>query len=496
MTDLAFISLAQAGDLMRERRLSPVEYTQLLLHRIARLDGRYHAFIRLTPERAMAAARLAEDEIMAGRWRGPLHGVPFGLKDMIDVAGLPTTAHSKILIDNVAAADAAVAARLNAAGAVMMGKLATHEFAIGGPSFDLPWPPAVNPWGAHHFPGGSSSGSGVALAAGMVPAALGTDTGGSVRNPASMCGLSGMKPTYGLVSRRGVFPLSTSLDHVGPMTRCVRDNALLLQVIAGHDGQDPASAEVAAGDYTAELEAGVQGLKIGVIRHFYTEDMQADGEQAQAIETAADLLRNLGAQVCEIRLAPLDDYATCTRIIIRCEAFAIHRCWMADRPGDYGDLARQRILDGAAVSAADYIDAQRLRARLARRTLAAFQGIDAALTVSSMDPACRIDDAEACARLYPRQARQPFNVTGQPAMAIPCGFTRAEGLPLSLQVIGHPFQEAMIYRVARAYERATCWSEQRPPGLAETGPMQPYATMPVTAQPAVAATVCKGRGLP
>ena len=192
----------------------------------------------------MDAARAAEAEIMAGRWRGPLHGVPFALKDIIDVAGLPTTAHSKILIDNVAKEDSAVAARLKAAGGILFGKLATHEFAIGGPSFDLPWPPAVNPWGGNHFPGGSSSGSGVALAAGYVPAALGTDTGGSVRNPASMCAITGLKPTYGLVSRRGVFPLSYSLDHVGPMTRTVRDNALLLQILAGHDAGDPASADV------------------------------------------------------------------------------------------------------------------------------------------------------------------------------------------------------------------------------------------------------------
>jgi aspartyl-tRNA(Asn)/glutamyl-tRNA(Gln) amidotransferase subunit A len=488
MTDLAFMSLAAAGDLLRARRLSPVEYTQALLHRIDRLDGRYHAFIRPTPERAIAAARVAEAEIMAGRWRGPLHGIPFGLKDIIDVGGVPTTAHSKVLIDNIAAADAAVTARLAAAGGIMMGKLATHEFAIGGPSFDLPWPPAVNPWGSNHFPGGSSSGAGVALAAGMLPAALGTDTGGSVRNPASMCAVAGMKPTYGLVSRRGVFPLAASLDHVGPMTRTVRDNALLLQAIAGHDEQDPASAQAQPADYMADLEAGVTGLRIGVIRHFYSEDMEADAEQARAIESAADLLRSLGAEVPTIRLAPLDHYATAARIIIRCEAFAVHRRWLAERPADYGELARQRILDGAAVSAADYIDAQRLRARLTRRTLDAFAGIDAALTVSSMDPACRLDDEEACARRYPRQARQPFNVTGQPAMAIPAGFTR-DGLPLSLQVIGHPFQEATVYRVARAYERATRWTEQRPPGLADAGPA------PVAAAVLAAATDT-GRRLP
>ena len=244
----------------------------------------------------------------------------------------------------------------------------------------------------------------------------------------------------------------------------MRDNALLLQVLAGYDADDPGSADVAVPDYSADLERGVKGLAIGLVRHFYTEDMQAHPEQAQAIESAAEVLRGLGAEVREIRLAPLADYATCTRIIIRCEAFAIHRRWMAERPGDYGDLARQRILDGAAVSAADYIDALRLRARLTRRTLEAFAGIDAALTVSSMDPPCRLDDAEACDRIYPRQARQPFNVTGQPAIAIPAGFTQ-DGLPLSLQLVGHPWAEAMLYRIAHAYERATGWTERHPPGL-------------------------------
>jgi len=464
MTDLAFLGIADAADLSRARKLSPVDYVEALLDRTGRLDLRYHAFICLTRDLALAAARQAEKEIAGGNWRGPLHGIPTGLKDIIDCAGVPTTAHSKVLVDNVAVADAVVTQRLKSAGAIIMGKLATHEFAIGGPSFDLPWPPAVNPWGGNHFPGGSSSGCGVALAAGMLPAALGTDTGGSVRNPASMCGITGMKPTYGRVSRRGVLPLAYSLDHVGPMTRTVRDNALLLQVLAGHDPDDPSSANVPVPQYAADLERGVKGLKLGLVRHFYAEDMQAHPEQAQAIEAAAEVLGGLGAEVREIRLAPLQDYATSTRIIIRCEAFAIHRRWLAERPGDYGNLARQRILDGAAVSAADYIDAQRLRDRLTRRTLEVFAGLDAALTASSLDPPCRIDDADACARLYPRQARQPFNVTGQPAMAIPAGFTQ-DGLPLSLQLIGLPWQEAMLYRIARAYERTTGWTERRPPDV-------------------------------
>jgi aspartyl-tRNA(Asn)/glutamyl-tRNA(Gln) amidotransferase subunit A len=464
MSDLAYLSLSEASARLRTGKLSPVALTEALLDRIQRLNPRFHAFIHVTPDLAMAAARQAERDIRNGKWCGPLHGIPFALKDIIDWAGLPTTAHSAVLGQNIAQGDAAVCQRLRDAGGVFMGKLSTHEFAIGGPSFDLPWPPAVNPWGGKHFPGGSSSGSGVALALGLVPAALGTDTGGSVRNPASMCSIVGMKPTYGLVSRRGVFPLATSLDHVGPMTRTVQDNALLLQVIAGHDGDDPGSADVPIPDYAAGLGAGIKGLRIGLVRHFYTEDFSAHPEQIAALDQAAEVLRELGAGVRELRLPPLEQYATSARIIIRCEAFAIHRQWLATRPDAYGNLARQRILDGAVVSAADYIDALRLRARLTRQTLAAFADIDVALTASGMDPTCPIEDAEACARLYPRQARQPFNITGQPALAMPAGFTR-DGLPLSLQLSGHPFQEAMVYRVAAAYERATHWTEQHPPGL-------------------------------
>src|SRR5207237_505003 len=241
---------------------------------------------RFTPDIALKDARQAETEIARGEYRGPLHGVPYGLKDIVDYAGLPTTAHSKILKDNVAAADAVVAQKLRAAGGVFMGKLSTHEFAIGGPSFDLPWPPARNPWNRDHFCGGSSSGSGAATAAGFLPAAIGTDTGGSIRNPASMCGITGMKATYGRVSRRGVVPLAFSLDHIGPMTRTVRDNALMLQVIAGHDPADPASADEPVPDYAAVLNQGVKGLRIALIRHFYTKDVAGDPEQVDALGPA------------------------------------------------------------------------------------------------------------------------------------------------------------------------------------------------------------------
>jgi len=461
LSELAFLTVAEAAELVRSRKVSPVEYTKALLARIERIEPRLHAFVTLATERALEAARSAEDEIVAGRYRGLFHGIPYALKDIVDAVGLPTTGHSKILIDNVARADSRVAARLRAAGAILLGKLSTHEFAIGGPSFDLPWPPARNPWHLDHFPGGSSSGSGAGLAAGLFPAAIGSDTGGSIRNPASLCGIVGMKPTYGLVSRRGVLPLSFALDHVGPMTRTVRDNALMLQVIAGHDDSDPASADTVIPDYSTELDRGVRGLRIGVVRHFYTKDFEADAEQVAAIEAAIEALAKQGALISEITLPPLADFSACGQIILAAEAYAVHEHWLKTRPEDYGARARERLLAGAGLTAAQYLQAVRWRHILKQRTLRAFGDIDVAVTASGMDPACRIDDVETLALNYWRQARMPFNVTGQPAIVIPAGFARGR-LPLSLQIIGHPFGEATCYRVAQAYESAMGWVMQHP----------------------------------
>ncbi|HUJ96793.1 MAG TPA: amidase [Stellaceae bacterium] len=465
MSGLGFLGIAEAGDLLRAKKLSPVELTKALLERIDRLDKDYNAFIAVTPEAALAAARQAEAEIAAGRWRGPFHGIPYALKDIIDVEGLPTTAHSKLLQGVVAAADAPVAARLKAAGGILLGKLSTHEFAIGGPSFDLPWPPARNPWNRDYFAGGSSSGSGAGLAAGLFPAALGTDTGGSVRNPASQCGITGMKPTYGRVSRRGVLPLAFSLDHVGPMTRDVRDNALMLQVIAGHDPGDPASADEPVPDYAAALGQGVKGLRVGVIRQFYTKDIAAHPEMAAAVEAAARFFAEAGAETREIHLPPLQDLSSCGQVIMLAEAYAVHERWLKERPEDYGARGRERLLAGAGLRAADYIQAVRWRLQLRDAAAAAFRDIDLALTVSSHDPACRIDDDAALATTYSRQARMAFNVTGQPALVIPAGFA-ASGMPLSVQLVGRPFAEALLYRAAAAYEAATQWTKRHPAGLA------------------------------
>ena len=306
MTALHWLTLAEAARSLRRRELvGALEYTEALLARIEAVNPKLDAFIALLADRARERAAALDN----GPVRGVLHGVPFGLKDIIDVAGVPTTAHSAVLKDNVAAKDAGVTRRLEGAAGVLLGKLSTHEFAIGGPSFDLPWPPARNPWNTDCHPGGSSSGSGAGVAAGLFPLALGTDTGGSVRNPASCCGIVGMKATYGRVSRAGVAPLSWSMDHIGPMTRTVGDNALALEVLAGYDPEDPASADEPVPSYTAGLERGVKGMKIGHVRRWHEDDMPAAPEMRAAIDAALRVLEGEGAEIVEVDPGPLQDYS-------------------------------------------------------------------------------------------------------------------------------------------------------------------------------------------
>jgi aspartyl-tRNA(Asn)/glutamyl-tRNA(Gln) amidotransferase subunit A len=462
MTAAHWLSATEIAQAYAAKTLSPVELVKALLARIEVLDPKLNAFIRLDAQAALQAAHQAESEISAGRSRGPLHGVPIGIKDIIDVVGLPTTAHSKILVDNIANADAVVIQKLRQAGAIIMGKMSTHEFAIGGPSFDLPFPPARNPWNRDHHPGGSSSGSGAGLAAGFFPLALGTDTGGSVRNPASACGIVGLKPTYGLVSRRGVFPLSFTLDHVGPMTRTVADNALLLDVIAGHDPADPGSAATSARNFGALLGRGVRDLRIGFVRHFHERDMPAHPEVTAALEDVARVLQAEGAQVHTVTLPALTEFSGINRVILCSEAWSIHQKWLRERPGDYGKLSRRRLLPGAFMTAGDYVGAQRRRTELIAAAEDLFRDYDILLCASSMDPSSRMDDPAETARTYPRQARSPFNVTGHPALAMMSGLSQA-GLPVSVQFVGRYFDDATVLRVAAAFEKSTDWHKRRPP---------------------------------
>ena len=457
MTDLAYLSVAEGSALLRAKKLSPVEWTKALLDRIERVDPAYNAFIAVTAATALAQAKTAEAEITRSTWRGPMHGVPYAAKDIFDVEGLATSCHSKIRASHRATSDAFVIRKLHEAGAVFLGKLALHEFATGGPAFDLPWPPARNPWNRDLHPGGSSSGSAVALAAGFAPATLGTDTGGSVRNPATCCGVIGLKPTYGAVSLSGVFPLTYSLDHVGPMTRTVEDNVILFHTIAGHDPGDPTSTQRPADDCLKDLRRGLKGLRIGVIEHFYKQDAAADPDQVRGIEQACDVLHKLGAEVRPIRVSPLPLWTDCNRTIHAAEAYAIHERDLQERPEDFAMLTRNRMLPGAFVPASKYIKAQQLRAALCQEMAAAMRDLDAVVTLSSLLMPCRIDDTAAVLRTYDQQARLVFNVTGAPAISVPTGFSN-DGVPLAMQIAGHAFAEPMVYRIAQAYCEAagTC----------------------------------------
>lgn len=470
MDELAYLSWVEAACRIRKKELSPVDYCQSLLARIEAHNPALDAFLELTADQAMSDAREAEDAVVNAKSLGPMHGVPFALKDIIDANGLHTTAHSKILADNIATGDACVTQRIRDAGAILFGKLSTHEFAFGGPCFDLPWPPARNPWDRRMFPGGSSSGSGAAVAAGFVPVALGTDTGGSVRNPASQCGIVGMKATYGRVSRRGVIPLSYSLDHIGPMTRTVEENAALLAVIAGFDPADPGSADEPVANYQAAARLGqsegIEGVRVGVIRHFHRNDMIAHPAVDGCIEAALGVLSSLGATVEEVTTRPLAEFSDGNRVILLSEGYAVHERWMQTRPADYAEMTRQKLLPGAFLRASDYVQAIRNRAGFTSAIDSLLDRVDVLVAASSMDPPFPINDSELVARCYPRQARAPFNLTGHPALSVPGGYFEDDGepaLPLSFQLIGRHFDEATLYRVAAAYEEATDWVERHPP---------------------------------
>jgi aspartyl-tRNA(Asn)/glutamyl-tRNA(Gln) amidotransferase subunit A len=458
--DPAFLTIAELNRLYDQHELSPVEVTRSLLDRIAAHDGKLHSFIRVTPEAALAAAQAAERELMADRRRGPLHGIPYALKDIVETAGIPTTGHSKLRRDYVPTADAHLVTLLKAGGAVLMGKLATWEFALGGPSWDLPWPPARNPWNPNSLPGGSSSGAGAAVAAGFVPGAVGTDTGGSIRGPAAVCGIAGLKPTYGRVSRRGVFPNTFTMDHCGPLTRSAEDIALFLQVIAGFDAGDPASEDVPVPDYATALTGSIKGLRLGLIEHWYVDG--AHPELPSAMSAAIGVLRGLGAIVEPLQLSSLRDYTDCKTTISIAELYAIHEKDLKTRPQDFGRILRNRVLPGALIRAEDYVQALRWRTALAREQAMALKQFDALLTAGALgvaDPA----DPDLPDRLVSTPSiTMPFSVGGLPALAIPCGFSRAEGLPLSLQIAAAPMAEPTVLRVAHAYQQATDWHRRHP----------------------------------
>lgn len=463
MNELHWLSAADIAAAYAARTLSPVELMQALLARIERLNPKFSAFISVDAEGALAAARLAEHEIMVGRTRGPLHGVPFGIKDNIDAAGQVTSCHSKILLDNVAPEDAQVVRNLRSSGAILIGKQSLHEFAFGGPCDELPFPYARHPWDPAYHPGGSSSGSGVALAAGLVPISLGTDAAGSIRNPAGTCGVVGLKPTFDLLSRSGVFPVSFSLDYVGPMARSVADIALMLDAASGYDAAGHSLGYRSRGQFGDDLARGARGLRIGFVRHWHEQDMLADTDVAAALNEAARVFANEGAHVLDARMPRLQDITAVHRIILLAETWAVHAKWLRERPQDYTLPTRRKVMPGAFLSAGDYVYAQQCRTKMIDAVDDGFHDFDLLLTVNHMDPPLRFDDTAGLSRTYPRQARCPFNLTGHPAIALMSGLSTKSGLPLSLQLVGRVHGEVTLLRGAAAYERATSWAARRPP---------------------------------
>lgn len=458
---LPYLTIAQAADLVRRRELSPLELTEACLSRVEAIDGRINAFIAITADAALASARTAAAGIARGEYRGPLHGIPVALKDLFDQAGVPTTAGSKILAGNIPAEDSAAVARLKEAGAVLLGKLNMHEFAFGATGVNPHYGPCRNPWDTGRITGGSSSGSGAAVAAGECLAALGTDTGGSIRIPASLCGVVGLKPTFGRVSRRGVIPLSWSLDHVGPLTRSVEDAAIVLQAIAGHDPLDASSAAEPVPDYAAALREGIAGLRLGVPREFFFEG--CDPEASAAVRKAIAVLEGEGAAVEEVSLPHIAEIPAAVAAIMLPEALAYHEGWFRERPGDYGGDVRQRLELAARYPAVTYVKAQRLReAAMEDWRREVFSRVSVIATPTTAVPAPPIEEGGLDTTLQLIRLTNPLNFLGLPAISVPCGFT-ASGLPIGLQLAGRWWDEAAVLRAAHAYELATDWSQRRPP---------------------------------
>ena len=466
--DLVFLSAAQQAALVRDKQLSPVELVSAYLDRIDRLDGRLRAYITVCRESALAAARRAEDAVSRGASLGVLHGIPFAVKDQFATRGVRTTAGSRILADNVPDEDATVVARLTAAGGILLGKLNLTEFALGG-TIRYPFGQPRNPWNTDHDTGGSSAGSGVAVAAGLCSVSLGEDTGGSVRSPASWCGVAGHRPTWGLVSRHGCIPLSWSLDAPGPLGRTVEDCALALMLIAGSDALDPLTTRRAVPNYRAALSRDVRGLRVGVIREL-THGADTDPEMRAAVTRAIDVLRDLGAEAAEISLPLVPRAGAAFMAICDSEGAALHLQWLRSRPADYDEGTRRRLLAAGLLPAVLVHKAQQARALIRRQVLDALVKYDVLVAPTAHRPAPVIASfttpitsrAEAATRFFTRRSfTTPAALAGVPALAVPCGFSAA-GLPLSLQIIGRRFDDATVLRVGHAYEQATDWHRRRP----------------------------------
>ena len=466
-TELCYLSAGQLSRLIQAKEVSPVEVVQAHLARIDSLEPTLNSFITLLPDQAMAAARRAEREIGEGKYRGPLHGIPLGLKDLYYARGVRNTSGSRIFDDFVPEQDCTIAARFREAGTILLGKLNMHQLAYGPTGENPDYGHMHNPWNPERISGGSSGGSGSAAAAGQCTLTMGTDTGGSVRIPSALCGLAGLKPTYGRLSRHGISVLCWSLDHPGPMTRTVEDCALAMNAIAGYDPNDPASANVPVPDYTKALTGDIRGLRVGVPREYF--QVPVDPQIEQAVRKSIDLLGELGATVTEVSWPGYDDAAPISTTILMAEASACHADLVRAKGPQLDPAVRIRIEAGLFISGADYIQAQRARSLFTRRSLDLFDEVD--VLAGPMEPmtAYRIGDTQVqvgdtLMGYIPAltQYTRPFNLNGFPAITVPCGFSD-EGMPMGLQLAGRPFAEETVLRAAHAYEQATDWHTRRPP---------------------------------
>ncbi len=458
-TEPFFDSITELARRLATGQVTALEITEATLARIEEHDDPCNAYITVTAERALDRARAADAESAAGKHRGPLHGVPVAIKDLYPTRGVLTTYGSPLFADWVPDFDAAVVERLEDAGAIVLGKTNLHELAYGTTSNNVHYGPVRNPWDRACHTGGSSGGSAAAVAAGLAYGALGSDTGASIRQPAHCCGIVGLKPTFGRVSKYRVLPLAWSMDHVGPLTRTVADAALMLQVLAGHDPRDACSVSRPVPDYRAPLDGDIGGLRIGVARGYFFD--ACDSEVVDAVDAAIAVLGDLGARVEEVALPDMEAVFAAATVTIASEAAAYHAADLRQRPESFSAELKGTLETAAMYTAVQYIQAQRLRRLVVDETLAAMLGLAAVVTPTSPVPATPIDDTPPAHGALRHRCTMPFNFTGQPAISVPCGFTAA-GLPIGLQIVGQPFDEAGVLRLAHAYEQATPWRDRHP----------------------------------
>ena len=461
--NIASLNISQLALLIKGRQVSPVDLVNAFLDRIDRLDDQTNAFITVMRDEAMEAARDAETAIAAGNYLGPLHGVPIGLKDLFYTRGVTTTAGSKVKrwVEFVPEQDATVVTRFRQSGAIILGKLNMHKFAAGATNYNPHYGPSHNPWALDHITGGSSGGSGAAVAASLCAAAMGTDTGGSVRLPSALCGIVGLKPTYGRVSRFGIVPLSWSLDHAGPMTKSVEDAAIIMNVISGYDPRDPASADVSVPDFTEALEEGIKSLRLRIPReHFFDSAQQ---EVRDAVERALAVLEELGASLVEVSLPSVSSVSRFHHVVSMSEAASFHERTIRDHAEELTPNVRERFETGRILTGVQYIRALRARARVRNEVLQVWQQVDALVAPTTLITAPKIgqdtvitDRGKDPTLSFLSRNTAPFNDSGVPACTVPCGFD-SRGLPIGLQIAGRPFDEETVLRVAHAYEQATDW---------------------------------------